>query len=286
MKARVPDKGPQQPPGSFPESSSTQTPTRASETLQRLPEGKNRLYNPKLREILDNPSLTNEQKCQEIFGHDSFECAGCHNPIDWPGVCDACSETFEKEHGTPKTIPDQLLQVGVPRAFARCSWSNFVLPEAKKHELVAARMMALQKWEGHPERICVIAGPPGTGKTHLAVATLRRRVKSKGPVSCGFVHCAGLLRKIADWSGPDPLANFQKLRFLVLDDWGQGMGMESAARNALIGFLLRRLDDGLTTLLTTNWTASDFENVEPRLASRLQEALMISTRGLPDKRAR
>jgi DNA replication protein DnaC len=243
-----------------------------------------RAANPEAVAILENPALSDEEKCKALFGHASYQCVGCNTKIYWPGVCDECVDEFDKKHGAVKTIQEQLLQVGVPAGLVRSTWKNFDMPNQKRHALMARRIAHLQTWQGKPERVCILGGPPGTGKTHMAIATLRRRVKTQGTDGCHFVHCAGLVKRISDYSMRDPLEEFTKDRFLILDDWGQDLSIETAGRNTLIGFLLNRLDRGLVTLLTTNWTLNDFENVEPRLASRLQQALHISTRGFGDRR--
>ena len=109
--------------------------------------------------------------CKRIFGGEEFTCYtnGCHTKIYWPGVCDRCDERMksenEKMYDAPKTIPEKLTKIGVPKGYSTWTWAGCKLPEN-------AQRSALYNWGGDPP-VMLITGPTGTGKTGVAVCMAR-----------------------------------------------------------------------------------------------------------------
>ena len=81
----------------------------------------------------------------------------------------------------------------------------------------------------------------------------------------------------------DTLERVMKLEFLVIDDFGQTRLTEWVV-DTMFGLVCRRFDEGLVTLITTNLTHVDINEIDPRLGSRLHQALTVGTSSMPDHR--
>lgn len=105
-----------------------------------------------------------------------------------------------------------LVSRGVPECICHASFDNFVATtESQRSALHAARRL-LEKMRG----FLLMFGEPGTGKTHLAVATLRAARVGR------FVVVGELATKMREWMDRQSETNVESLcknaRLLVLDD--------------------------------------------------------------------
>jgi DNA replication protein DnaC len=113
----------------------------------------------------------------------------------------------------------------IPRRYEHCSFQNFT---AYNEQLEKALRYASQLAERFPvvDKGMFLGGPPGVGKTHLAVALLSQVIRTRGAVGL-FYDTRDLLRMIRSTYDPDTrTAEMDVLRpvmtadVLVLDDLG------------------------------------------------------------------
>ena len=148
----------------------------------------------------------------------------------------------------------------------------------------------IKRWVERPAGWLNLSGPFGVGKTHLAVAAAVERESQGDDVF--FATVADLLDYLRATFNPDsPITHDDLLHrirmadFLVLDD----MGAERStpfAEDKLFQIINYRYEERLPTIVTTSNRLADIAASRPRIASRLQDSLVITNLPLegPDYR--
>lgn len=132
----------------------------------------------------------------------------------------------------------------------------------------------------------LIAGPRGTGKSHMAMA-IAKKILGYGSIPVGFVNVPDLLAEIkAGWDDPK-LAMHAKVslekRFLVLDD----LGAEQTTPWVVAEFykiIDHRDQHGLPTVVTTNFLFEQLEKMFPRPFDRILGMCDVAINNAPSYR--
>ena len=138
----------------------------------------------------------------------------------------------------------------------------------------------VRRWANNPNGWLSLHGPYGVGKTHLAVAAAAER-ESRGD-AVFFATVADLLDYLRATFSPDSpvthddlLDHIRTADMLVLDD----MGAERStpfAEDKLFQIVGYRYDERLPTIITTSDQIEDISRARPRIASRLQDPLVVA----------
>ncbi|MGQ9552596.1 MAG: ATP-binding protein [Anaerolineae bacterium] len=159
--------------------------------------------------------------------------------------------------------------------FASFNPDGVALNEADRRNLRVAYDTACA-FANEPKGWLLLTGTFGCGKTHLAAAIANRVIEREKAVL--FVVVPDLLDHLRATFGPrSPVAydqRFEEVRTapcLILDDLG-AQNTTPWALEKLYQILNFRYNNRLPTVITTN---ADLEDLDPRLRSRLTDALLV-----------
>jgi DNA replication protein DnaC len=129
-----------------------------------------------------------------------------------------------------------------------------------------------------------LAGPTGTGKTHMAAAIVRQRLAAARPVlfkrASDFFFAVRKSFSQPNTSEEDVIREYAEHPMLILDDLGSG-SLSDHERRCTLRLLDIRLDDLRPTVVTTNRTIEQIrERMDERIASRLSEFIVLAFVGI------
>jgi hypothetical protein len=180
-----------------------------------------------------------------------------------------------RERGAPADDPDRItplslaLSRGIPEADARAL-------VAGGEQVSTIAIAAIRAWWGHKsERVIVLSGPTGVGKSYAAARALLRARVCTGYAPPRWLVASHLGRAVASHR-PGPverrdMADARASSLLVLDEMGdEDPGYQGATHAKVRQVLTDRISGGMRTIVTTNLDRAAFDALYgERLASRV-----------------
>ena len=176
---------------------------------------------------------------------------------------------------------DPLNRAGVPAQFRHCRLESFA--PMGDDSLRYARDIALRFAKLYPNvhMGLMFQGPPGVGKTHLAVGVLKALVETKN-INCMFFDFADLLIELrASFNDPGIseaviLEPLRDIDVLLIDDLG-AMKISDWTMDILSHVINNRYKSGKLLLVTTNFMDRDAgiktQSLEERIGTPLRSRL-------------
>ncbi|MBD3421251.1 MAG: AAA family ATPase [Chitinivibrionales bacterium] len=171
----------------------------------------------------------------------------------------------------------------VPKLFLECSFDNFN-PGSNmpiKHAIKVLKRLT-EPWSD----FVVLVGNPGTGKTHLAVALIRKIIEEQPnfyPYFISALHLLSDIKKATLSEHPKDeeqiISFYVNKRVLVIDD----IGVEKTSpfvNQTWYRIIDDRYANSRATVFTSNLSNAELsEKLEPRLISRIFSGITLPTAG-------
>jgi len=176
------------------------------------------------------------------------------------------------------------VRANLPAALARCGvpahWRGASLGECV--DLPGKLVEAARQWAESPFGIVLLYGPPGAGKSYLAVAMLRAVLESGTlpPASCRYIAEREFLDELKAGFDPDakpisprllPPDHPRRVGLLLYDDMGAARQTDWS-RGEVAALIEHRHADGLPTIITSNLDLPELSKaIDGRISSRIAE---------------
>lgn len=171
-----------------------------------------------------------------------------------------------------------MVQANIPKDYWECNFDNYQGPEtAKATSKVYLAALATYKEKGVG---IMYVGPPGPGKTTLAMIIMKYLARANWNVYCTSLGeiVEGIQRewRVQDLESGAFIRRCREADFLLIDDVGKEHRGQSGFVQTVFDNLIRyRVQQRTPTFLTTNLTKRELENTYGESAMSLLEGRLL-----------
>ena len=210
------------------------------------------------------------------------EISRTHSQNSMPSECEVCRDKewvfWKDEHGEMQMKPcicqlkkqakKFMMLSGISKSYESKSFDNFVSDDL---ETKKAKQTALKYAQDFRGKNLILTGLTGSGKTHLAIGVIKRIIDQG--VMAKYVGYRDLVNDIK-FSGDEErtkrLKKYTGSTIIFIDDLFKGKPSE-ADINVLYEVINERYTKRLGTIITTELSINQINDIEPSIAGRLVE---------------
>jgi DNA replication protein DnaC len=175
---------------------------------------------------------------------------------------------------------------GIPKRYTKCRLDTYVAPPSEENPYLSLAHIKANGYVNNylarstPKGL-LFQGPPGLGKTHLAVGIMYRLIETQS-VLCFFCNLAGELQRIRDAMSAERSLHLPKLVYdaevLVLDDFGI-QKWSSWVQDQISNIISNRYDNGRATIITTNLSDKPSDDRQALRTSAMKQLGIMNHKG-------
>lgn len=221
------------------------------------------------------------------YKSDLMRFPGRADPV-WSGCMGCQREQVEQENKAmaqearrqmEQSKVNQILgRAAIPQRFMDRSLDNYVVENDGQRKAIATALRYVENWTDNRSagRCLIMMGPPGTGKTHIAIGIARKVLELNGTAMYVRAHEA-ISRIMETYRRDSPqterqvLDSFRKPDLLIIDEIGRQRGTDNE-RMMLFEIINRRYDDEKPTIIISNLDKDGIEHyMDEATIDRLRE---------------
>jgi DNA replication protein DnaC len=231
--------------------------------------------------LAGNQNTTTLPKC-EFCGSEKF--SNRQTPGGYKDICDLCYRKLVSEYNN-KHMNSFLSDIGVSKRFLPCRFENYIA-NTESQKTAVSFLKTIEYGSNFNSQVFITSARPGTGKTHLAVATISNylstgakkdtlRFKTSPQIFLSIKSVFNSDSKTEE----DVIRKYTEVDFLVIDD----IGVEKVSDWSLqVWYMIidERYSMMKPTLYTSNLSIGNIaDTLGARIASRLSSGIVLTIEG-------